>query len=412
MTYDYHSNRVRRRNYLGSNPAYLDWTIASTAPGVPDSTGGVSPYSFPGGNESCYDTVRKGPPWRGGGYLYHYRIRNIYKDVAFSGIGINSGTDCEGRMVMYRPPESWLSWDFLGSPSGLNPAFAYGATGWNRFRPTKPVVDLAVAIAEFKDLPGLLFKRLDSIKHVADNHLAAQFGWVPLLHDIRSMVTMQSEVAKRIAQLRRNNGRGDRRGGTILKDRVMGRDIVCDGSSAVGEESYSRGYLGALMRKTYPYIYTEYSEEHKVWFRGKFKYYVPDIGSDRWNRRVRNALMGTAITPAVVWELLPWSWLFDWFGNVGDVIANLSDPLSDDLVAEYAYVMRSRTQKQTTTGHFYLRDRISGAPVPVELSHTLEYVEHYRAEAHPWGFSATWDSLSFRQLTILGALGITRFPKR
>lgn len=111
---------------------------------------------------------------------------------------------------------------------------------------------------------------------------------------------------------------------------------------------------------------------------------------------------GLNFSPSVVYELTPWSWLIDWFSNAGDCISNMTD--YNDLTAKYAYVMGSRESRFRIESEMYyhkttLRDT---------FVHSLSRKQ--RVEANPFGFGLTWDALSARQLSILGALGIGRLP--
>lgn len=405
--------RTRRRSFgrttIGGR--FDQFYVASSPYNIPHSSFTIQPQTYDLGEESIHDAVHPGPPYRTGGVLFHYRRKESFLTGAFEGIGSVPYLDSDGEIVCYRPPVSFLDWSWLGSPTTFNPATQYGATAWNRFKPGKPEVDLGVTIAEFKQIPQLLLKRFDSIKHIANNNLAVQFGWLPLLSDARKMATIQTTVAKRLAQLQRDNGRGVRRRGVLEKTIASGVDVVCDGVNSANAQKNLWGYDHSLMGAAVPYTHTEWEESHRVWFSARFRYWIPDVGTQRWRARAIKTLMGTDITPALAWEITPWSWLVDWFSNVGDVVSNLTENAAENLVANYAFIMRERRVKQTTYSRLTLAKRWGGT-FPVLASHSLEQLQQFRDRANPFGFSADWSSLSARQLSILGSLGITRFPRR
>lgn len=361
------------------------------------------------GNESIYDHVHVGPPYLRGGPLAHFKIKETHHQVAFSQVGTPTFR-YKGDIMIRRPPSSFLfnwSWD-LGDP-----AAPYGAEGWNKFKPGKPVIDLAQSIAELKDAPRLMFKRMDSIKNIANNHLAYEFGWKPILSDLRKLATLQQQLAKALAQLRADNGKGVRRGGTITETLATGREVVCNGtpSDIAKAQSYTHGYFHSGFGAKVPYIYTQYSDELRVWFSARFHYWIPDMGTPQWAKRARRTLMGLEVTPKLAWELMPWSWLIDWFSNAGDVISNLTENAAENLAASYSFVMRQRVRRQDTYGTYTLA-KIGGGTVEKSSSHLMEMVQHNRSHGSPYGFSIDWPNFSSRQLGILGSLGIQRFPRR
>jgi hypothetical protein len=144
-------------------------------------------------------------------------------------------------------------------------------------------------------------------------------------------------------------------------------------------------------------------------FSGAFRYHVP-MGETQYDKLVRyeqysNRLLGTRITPEVLWNIAPWSWAVDWFTNAGDVIHNISALGSDGLVMQYGYAT------DVTRLTFDTRARTNAGPhVPagILLTSFEEVKFHKRISANPYGFGITDTDLSARQLAILAALGLSR----
>lgn len=403
--------RNRRRDFGRFN--FTGRTLETYSGSTLVSTQTQPEISFGLGNESCWDQLHIGPPYRRGGPFFHYKIKETIKPASFAGIGTPTFR-YSGQICVRRPPAGFLDWDWKGNPqSGQSPATEHGAEAWNRFKPGKPVVDLGVAIAELKDLPGLLFKRMDSVKNIANNHLAYEFGWKPLLSDIRKMANLQTELAKRLAQLKRDNGRPVTRRGTLVDELEAGTEVICDGtiSDIAHAEAFTHGYYHNGMGAGIPVIQTMFESSLKVWFVGKFQYWIPAIGSQRWRKRALKQLMGLEVTPRVVWEITPWSWLVDWFSNAGDVISNLSGNAAENLTSVYNYVMKEYKNSQVTLARYPLA-LIGGGTSWAHCSHKLEQLQQFRAPGSPYGFSIDWPDFSSRQLGILSSLGIQRFLKR
>jgi hypothetical protein len=156
--------------------------------------------------------------------------------------------------------------------------------------------------------------------------------------------------------------------------------------------------------------------ERKSWYSARYRYYIPGVSSPDWISKAKRSLAGADITPSLLWELTPWSWLTDWFLDVGDVISNFSENAVSNLVADYSYCMVNTILSVSNTS-------IGGwggvsQPLPPFIwqipaySHNLETKMEVNVKARvagsPYGLGVKWPSLSGRQLGILAALGITQ----
>lgn len=279
---------------------------------------------------------------------------------------------------------------------------SYGPACWARFKPAKPDVSLSVFIAELRDIPGLMMKKLDKFKNLGSNYLGYQFGWKPFLSDIRSWYESCVQLDRRIAQLQRDNGRWIRRGGTLFEDTDITQGRAATGRCSPMTATYPEGYEWSI------------EESKKVWFSGAFRYYIPGLMSKKWGRlKSIKKLWDLELGPEQIYQLIPFSWLLDWFTNVGDVIGNYTSQMEDNLTAKYAYVMLESTRitRRKVWGHtMYYDARVSTSsqPQPFDCSYVITEKSKNRAVASPFGFNITADSLSASQLSILSALGISR----
>jgi hypothetical protein len=150
------------------------------------------------------------------------------------------------------------------------------------------------------------------------------------------------------------------------------------------------------------------TSETRTWFKGAYTYYLQDDNSVlnklyEYEQKA-NLLFGTRVTPDVVWNLAPWSWLSDWFVNVGDNIANATSLSSDGLVMKYGYLMQETVSKHTCTivGPQLLA---GGSNVWTTTFYTSR---KHRMKATPYGFGSNPASFTGRQWAILSALGFAR----
>jgi hypothetical protein len=308
-----------------------------------------------------------------------------------------------------------------GSPSSL------GAGAYNRFKPKLSKFDgMQFVFDDIKDLPQQLkttsklfsdsyqtivgkkrARELVMPKNVADQFLNYQFGWSPFLNDLSKLHKTYQNQDKHLGDLRRQNGVWIKKGGNILSDVNI-------------EEIPSDPMVGSV----YPALTTDYysdpagpyvtSKLHKAtsreaWFDGAFTFYAPELdstnnnsGSGQYSKVIQLLhLYGIRVSPTVIWELTPWTWLVDWFSNAGDVIDNVTSTIFDRLVSQYAYVMQRTRITAFNDSIIHLKKG------DVPLSWRQEIDIKYRVAASKYGFGLTDDDLSTRQKMILAALGLT-----
>lgn len=272
----------------------------------------------------------------------------------------------------------------------------FGPEGWRRAKPAAPLVDLAVFIAELRDLPDLLKARLRDIRTISDFYLAVQFGWKPLLSDILKLLEFGVKVEKSIAFLLRNNGKPIRRRVKVLSDHHT--ETIREYENLIGVAinwaAQLPGYRGSSgFARSALLIY-----ERDIWFSGEFIFYIDDIALPGTIARLYSRLLGLKITPAVVWRALPWSWLADWFSNVGDVLSNLSEQVADRQVAKYAYIM----------GHTKRTYKWFGTDGTTFGQSSHIYETKVRRKVHPYGLAVGGGPLTTTQQAILAALSASR----
>lgn len=287
---------------------------------------------------------------------------------------------------------------------------AWGATAYSKMKPTKPSFQALNAIYELREVPAMLKQKFldpkNPLASIGNYHLALQFGWKPLLADIRNTVLTQMSMQKRLNWLLRHNGKPVKTAVTLL-----------DTSSIVSDVSSPLDY-GALQ----PVLSTNYyrsatksrviqSQAEKVWARARFRYWLPDGPRDvNWTNRMKAALFGFQPSPSVIYNAVPWSWLNDWFSNTGDILENLDAGVASRCAADYFYVMRYKEYRIEKTGFGYLWSQ-DGQFIDVTASSYAYSTVKSRAEGDPFGFATQENSLSGMQLSILGALGMSRLKR-
>lgn len=282
-----------------------------------------------------------------------------------------------------------------------------GATAVALAAPGTSPMNLAVALGELKKdgLPsaiGHTFKQRSSVaKKAGDEYLNVEFGWKPLVRDVTSLATTVTGANKILTQLERDSGRHVRRRVTV-SDTVKVHDTELISSGQLPRMAGMSGSIFTNMGMTAGDIKRTRIERKRVWFSGAFTYYLPPdyYSRDAIRRGAARAqiLLGTKLTPKVLWDLAPWSWAADWFSNSGDVISNAHRFLSEGLVMHHGYIMEH-------TVHDYQYEFTGSGPVSSTI---LRTESKSRVKANPFGFGTDFNSLSGFQTSILVALGLSR----
>jgi hypothetical protein len=241
---------------------------------------------------------------------------------------------------------------------------------------------------------------------LGNRYLDSQFGWEPFVKEIQAAWEFSTKTAAALEQLRRDNGKRVRRSGLVL--RKSHPDWV-QPVQQIGQALRPVAW-GEMYGFDYSLRQFTNSLEERAWFTAGFRYNIPDLGSSQWPERARKALWGANLTPELVYELTPWSWLIDYFSNLGDVISNLSENAAENLVADYAFVMAETVATTTMSIKSHMKDGWKPHSAANWIESKGFMTRHYkqRRQASPYNFGITSDDLSMRQKLILAALGLSR----
>jgi len=320
--------------------------------------------------------------------------------------------DYNGPILATYPPN--LSLPTVGSLRDLGPI---GTKAIALVKPTNNVANLAVDLFEIKQegLPKLFGAHLWkdktlSAKAAGSEYLNEEFGWKPLVSDIRSGSYAAANAHKILESYERNSHKMVRRRYEFPVEMSENWSTVGTPVRAVGSPNAIESVLwdplntrGSVVKCTRFY--------RRTWFSGAFTYHLP-VGFNSRHKLISAAsqagpLLGIELTPEVIWSATPWSWALDWVSNMGDIVSIYSDMQADGLVIKYGYVMEHTVTSDTyyfTGKAGYRPGTYTGWPTPI-----VSYVEtKRRKKATPFGFEVTWNSFTPRQLAIAAALGITR----
>lgn len=290
---------------------------------------------------------------------------------------------------------------------------AIGTAAVAAAKPTNSIADLATFLGELyrEGVPRAIGhaqwrSKADAARKTSGDFLSVEFGYKPIVSDILDFATAVRDFDAVLAQYERDAGKVVRRSRHFPPEISGSTTVFKTGASPFIAASHTA--FDGPGPKNGRVTLTRQGERRR-WFEGAFTYYLP---SDYHNRKALGGLaskasviLGTDLTPEVLWNLTPWSWAIDWVTNAGDVLSFISDMISDGLVLRYGYMMEtsSSTYSYSYSGDPWYKGG-TAVPAPLIIRHTVKK----RVQATPFGFGLTWESFTARQIAILTALGITR----
>lgn len=303
---------------------------------------------------------------------------------------------------------------------GLGPldVNAYALKVLAKTSPANSEVNVPQFLAELKDLPGMIKSwgdyfqkgnrasafalakesRRSGSETIANAVLTYRWGLAPLISDLKKLLKFQQAVEERFKTL-----------DNLRKGRVVKKRISLD-SGMVKSES------GRFVVQSWQILFDGYwKDQHtnKVW--GSVQWYTPSWSGlakatdKELMLRARQIASGmnTRSATMALWELVPWSWLADWFSNVGDILAACGN--STDMDFRGLCIMQRMTSERRL-----MHNSLHYWDYECELSPLVVRREKkYRfANVFPIAFpSLRLPVLTYSKLSIIGSLAVLRFPQ-
>ena len=180
--------------------------------------------------------------------------------------------------------------------------------------PYRSYVNLPLFLFELRELPGMLqqlgriLQRKIRATDVAGGYLAYSFGWAPLVSDLKKLFDFTKKIEDRKAYFRRLES------GTHVR-RSLGTQTVQVSTPMKATLTRMVGSDPAIE------VEAQLEETQKVWYTLNAKLRTPlSMSQSDLHSLSRNQVLGLRINPADIWDAIPWSWLIDYFVNIGDVL--------------------------------------------------------------------------------------------
>ena len=186
-----------------------------------------------------------------------------------------------------------------------------------RSNPSRPDISPLDLLQDLKDIPkqlkdvGRLIKspkRLLNSKEIANQYLGAKFGWLPLIKDVQDLLDIGKHIHRRNDELSRlytSNG---------LKRRLN----LGEWTATATSNKTIQSHLG-LTINTVESIHTI----RRCWGVVRWKptisprFYPSDAERLKQAKRISLGLTTEGLYQGA-WDLLPWTWIVDWFTNVSE----------------------------------------------------------------------------------------------
>lgn len=215
----------------------------------------------------------------------------------------------------------------------------------SRMNPSQPAVLLPAAVGELRELPQMLAqlplmirgwgrhlirprkvsRRAQALRDLrkviqdgGSSYLGWRFGWAPFIGDLSTLLNITEDIVRRLQwMLRLQAGEPIKRRVLLPYERVVvehGRTLMHSNQAMIYANKVS-------VYRARSWITTRWVPLFPSMYRGA-------VLGDLFQAARRQALGLTTMGALQSWwELLPWSWLTDWFVNVGQKLALMNNSM-------------------------------------------------------------------------------------
>jgi hypothetical protein len=267
----------------------------SPATGVPPISKSINTY---------YDYVSDvtGP---GDGQLFTAIQQRIAGSMVVDYIGPPGGKSYNYPWI---PDATAASWAHAGVAAGQPTNAQMAAKILADTNPSRADADLIVDLFDIGDLPRTInFAGNNLLKKLANGNLSVRFGLIPLVSDLTALLNFVDLTNKRFQELKALQERGLKR-----------RRNLWSGSGV-----YTQKNVG-LATELNPPIFADLLCTQSVKLAGFVEWYPTNprfpLRDDELMNIARRAVYGITLDASTAWEAIPFTWLSDWFSNVGDLM--------------------------------------------------------------------------------------------
>lgn len=301
--------------------------------------------------------------------------------------------------------------------------------------PAKPSVNLMRVIGELKDAHHL-FRAANynprTAREMAGSYLNYVFGVKPTTSDFLRVADVVIHLDPYIGRyvrsekvrLRRSRSRElfrDSKSGTLVAKQYGAsvpsyRDIALTSglSLRLSNTTFFSSGFGDVWLPDFSWSLTAVRSVRSF---ATFEYFIPEPdGLEnrlRKYRQLATAAVGGGLDAPTAYDLTPWTWVVDWFVDVGGLLHYQQQVADNQMITTLAGSSFYEEVKAIVSFHGIRYDSAvplgwpSTASIQPAAVSTLHQVFHQRRSGSPYAISPTWD-LSTQQWAIAAAMGIAR----
>nr|UJQ85181.1 MAG: putative maturation protein [Leviviridae sp.] len=322
-----------------------------------------------------------------------------------------NGKTGNGIICTNRIPTAYLN-KILGHASYSLPSSSASITEvMARTNPGRASVNGLAIAGELKDLPrlvrqlgnlGLATRRMlnrrpssrrtmSNERLAADSYLGYTFGVSPMVSDFLKLINMTQSIDSRVNELNNMYKKGG-----MSRKRTTASGANSDSTSGIFVNSL--GGISVIARRQRVTTYRQWSSI-KWKPTGTIRAFASGSQSQRrYARAIISGMNGYGAVEAG-WQLLPWSWLTDWFGNFGDYLKAHNGAVPVTAVNACTMVHVNTTETYSVTS----------APNGISGGGATFVNELKTRVAGAAGLSVSLPFLSGKQVSILSALAFQRY---
>lgn len=207
-------------------------------------------------------------------------------------------------------------------PKGFQPIVSLGDLSFEALESMSPSMKQNVSLSNFlfelgdvKQMFHLWSKHRSTIYNLASLDLNWNFGWKPFVSDLRKIFLGMLTFEDRLADFIRRSGVPNRRHfqRTVSLDPVItdGTDYFMSGTTQIYKK-YETVYSNCSYHALMDYAYT-----------------LRKMSYQRLRILAMLDTLGLTLYPSQIWEAIPWSFVIDWFVNVGSYLESYESSMVD-----------------------------------------------------------------------------------
>jgi len=181
-----------------------------------------------------------------------------------------------------------------------------------RLNPSRPIVDLPLAIYELRELPRMLKNIGDAVKNgksykvrdLAGNYVEYSFGWAPLIGDLYKLWNIVPEMQEAYRRLKK-----------LEETQKFSGSLKASFDTWPGPVDKVTQTIGYSFTCN-----TQFESDVRRWYSGKLDAaFTPPPLDMAPNAQLGRAL-GLNLSASTLWNAVPWTWLIDYFTSIGDFL--------------------------------------------------------------------------------------------